>query len=96
MLIRNDKEPGNKFLRRLIGLHNERVIINDGILTVRGESGIVKELPLFGHVFSSLKDIGNLDAHEYFVIGDTNLENGSGMIDERNIIGKPLYKIWPL
>jgi signal peptidase I len=96
VLVRNDKEPGNKFLRRLIGMPNERVIINDGILTIRGDGKLMKELPLFGSVFSSLKDIGDLDAHEYFIIGDTSLENGSGMIDERNIVGKPLYKLWPL
>jgi signal peptidase I len=95
ILLRDSNDPAHKALRRVIGLPTEQITVNDGILKIKGEKEITRELPLFGSIVSSLKDKGALDAHEYFIASNTDLEVPIGMIDERFILGKPFMKVWP-
>ena len=90
VIFRDANDYSRAFIRRIIGLPGERIIINDGILRIYGTDKIIDELPVFGNVSSSLQDIGALDAHEYFVLGDSDHENNVGLIDRRFILGKPL------
>ncbi|MDA1334681.1 MAG: signal peptidase I [bacterium] len=96
IVFRDQADRTDRYMRRIIGLPMERVVINDGILSIRNNDDYkIKELPAFGTVIAGLEDIGALDAHEYFVVSNTTLESPSGMIDERFIIGVPIITVWP-
>ena len=93
VLLREEKRS----LRKVIGLPKERVIINDGILSIRNSEGVsLSELPVFASVTTSIKDIGNIDAHEYYVISEAGITENNGIIDKRHIIGSPVFRIWPI
>lgn len=97
IVFRGSNNRSIKHIRRIIGLPGERISINDGILSIKNnDEKIVKELPLFGSVLSSLYDIGGLDAHEYYILGDSSFERPIGILDMRFIIGTPIIKIWPI
>ena len=90
IVFRSQEREKMRHLRRIIGLPGERIRLNDGILSINAKAESLAFLP------TSIKDIGNLDAHEYFVISDGDFKEPIGLIDQRFIIGKPLIRIYPL
>ncbi len=96
VIFRDTKDYSRALIRRVAALPGERIAINDGVLKINGSEQITKELPIFSNVSRSTSDVGNLDAHEYYVLGDSDYENGVGLVDIRFILGTPLIKIWPL
>ncbi len=92
IVFREDKVLKNKHLRRIVGLPGERVVVKDGFLEINGKQ---YEISLFANDLVSIQDIGDLDAHEYFILPDASFEKPFGMIDKRFIIGKPLVRIYP-
>lgn len=104
VVIRNPA-LGEFLIKRLIGLPGERVIINDGTITI-----INAEHP--GGVFldertylsPSVATFGNLDVtlsdEQYFVLGDNrsaSLDSRSfGPITRRDIIGRTAVRAWPI
>lgn len=88
-------------IKRVIGLPNETVFISDGKVYIDGEllASDDKEPMVHGGLASvpfHLKD------GEYFVLGDNrNASSDSrelwlGAVKQEQIIGKPLYRIFPL
>jgi len=86
-----------KQLGKIIGLPRERVRINDGILSIRtiADDNLIKEMPLFAEVSKSLQEIGTIDEQEYFVFNESKLYDSPGLVDERKIIGKPFFLVFP-
>lgn len=90
------------YIKRVIGLPGETVQIQDGVIYINGRS--LKE----SYGYEEIRNPGSasaeitLGADEYFVLGD-NRNNSSdsrepsvGMIARDEIIGKALFRIWPL
>lgn len=97
IVFRDSQDISKEYLRRVIGMPGERVVMSDGILSIRsGKETSIREIPLYGSVVTAIKDIGNLDAHEYFVFSDAEPQLPLGMIDKRFIVGKPIIRIFPL
>ncbi|MEK7643409.1 MAG: signal peptidase I [Patescibacteria group bacterium] len=95
--IRDSEILDKEYMRLIVGLPEERISMKDGILTVDGDQGrISREMPIFSNSPGSLHDIGAIDAHEYFVLTNNPSENTVGLIDKRNILGKPFIRIWPM
>ena len=96
VIFRATKDNSNKIARKIIGIPGERIEITGGAITIKSQKdSFVKEIPIFGDAFEAIIDPGKLDAHEYYVIGESALEKDSGLIDKRFIIGKPFLRIWP-
>lgn len=91
------RDKNNKRLGKIIGLPHERVRVNDGILSVKtiSDDSLVNEMPVFGEVSKSLQEVGSVDDHEYYIINESRIYDSPGLIDERKIIGKPFFLVFP-
>ncbi len=97
IVFRDDKTQ-KRSLRRIIALPEERISVNDGIVSVTNKDGdsVIKELPLFGTVMLTLPGVGKIDAQEVFVMPDRATQEFYGLVDVRHIIGVPIMRIYPL
>jgi signal peptidase I len=98
VIFRSPDNSKIRHLRRIIGLPGERIAISDGILTITDLNEVKTNyaLPLFGSVVTSQNQIGKLDDHEYYVIGEDIDKEPFGLVDDRFILGKPIIRLWPV
>lgn len=101
IIFKYPKDPKKSFIKRVIGLPNETVVIRDGvvvILNTEHPEGLVLEEPYIKLV---KKDdfqfkLGN---EEYFVLGDNRPSSADsrvwGAVPEDNIIGRPIIRFFP-
>ena len=85
------------FVKRVIGMPNETVTIEDGSIYINGYELIEPYLLDVNYSFEHQYYIGE---DEYFVLGDNrNNSNDSrhwGAVHRNQILGEVLYKYWPL
>lgn len=94
-------DPSKDFLKRIIGLPNETVIIENGSVSIKkqNEENGVKLDEQYVQLPKSENLTKVLGPNEYFVMGD----NRAGSFDSRywgplpkeDIVGKPLIRLWP-
>ena len=103
VVIRYPKDPKQYFLKRVIGLPNETIKINDGEVFIYNsenpqgfrleESYLEEGVDTYGAIDVSLK--GN----EYFVLGDNrqfSLDSRIfGTVDKNLIVGRAWIRGWP-
>ena len=90
------------YIKRVIGLPNERILIENGNIYINGEllSENYGNNPMMDGGIAS-EEI-TLGGDEYFLLGDnrnnsTDSRNSKvGVIKEDSIIGKALIRIWPI
>ena len=102
LIFRYPYEPSKFFIKRIIGLPHETVIIEDGVVTIKSNAhptGITLD-----DSYVTEKQTDNLEitlgTEEYFVMGD----NRSGSSDSRSwgpvgkeyIIGRPFVQLLPV
>lgn len=101
VIFRFPLEPSKFFIKRIIGLPGETVILEDGIVTIEdGETGEQFVLPEIyipkkeGRAFSR-----SLDDNEYFVLGDNrsrSLDSRAwGAVKRDEIIGRAFLRLFP-
>jgi signal peptidase I len=112
VVMRYPRDPSQYFIKRIIGLPNEKVQIDNGLVTIFNEANpqgvALKEdyLPNQGlsyphdPVIVGGSKILNLDSDEYFVMGDNRLASSDsrdwGALPEEDIIGKAFLRVLPL
>jgi signal peptidase I len=94
---------GRYFIKRIIGLPNEKIRIQDGEIAIfdhQGNKTVLKEnyLPLNIKTFGDLEVV--LEPNQYFVLGDNrNYSFDSrawGSLAKERIIGLAKLRIWPI
>lgn len=95
------EDVSKDFLKRIIGLPNETVVIKDGKVTIKNDSN--QEGFILEENYIQMPKMENLSKQlgkdEYFVMGDNR--EGSfdsrywGSLPRKDIIGKPLVRILP-
>jgi signal peptidase I len=100
LIFKYPKDPSKYFIKRVIGLPGEKVLIKDGQVTITDPAGNI--IPLEEpYVKFEKKDSLNyiLDEGEYFVMGDNRLGSADsriwGPVPEDNIIGRPIITFYP-
>ncbi len=95
--------PSIYYIKRIVGLPNESIDIQDGTVTITKANGEKKKLdqsyvaPIHAWLGSYHAPIGD---REYFVMGDNRAESSDsriwGLLDKKFIIGRPFIRIFPL
>lgn len=102
IVFRDPNNLNQRFIKRIIGLPNETVIIENGKVIIQqdGNSFILEEpyLPEGTKTYGEIKI--HLKEDEYFVLGDnraSSLDSRSfGPIKRNLIIGKVALRLWPI
>ena len=93
------KDPTKSFIKRVIGLPGEEVLIRDGIVYINGEP---LDEPYVPKQFFDPSSFGPVivPANSYFVLGDhRNSSNDSrswGFVPYQSIFGKAVLRYWPI
>ncbi|MBN2197989.1 signal peptidase I [Candidatus Wolfebacteria bacterium] len=98
--------PGNEstyYIKRIIGLPNEKLIMNEGKITVFNEEYpegfVINENYLPSYIETSGDRDFVLDDDEYFVMGDNrkySFDSRSwGNLQEKEIVGLARLRLWP-
>lgn len=101
LIFRYPKEPSKFFIKRLIGLPGETVIVKDDSVMIKNTAhpdGIVLDEP-----YAQSRTFGNvtltLESDEYFVMGDNRAVSSDsrvwGPLPEDDLIGRPIMRLLP-
>lgn len=102
VIFKYPKDPSIFFIKRVIGLPNETVVMDSGKLTIKNDSfpdGFSVEEPYIkedtGDTFVSV-----LKSDEYFVLGDNRKHSSDsriwGPLKEKFIVGKAFARLFPV
>ncbi len=102
IIFKYPKDPSKYFIKRVVGLPGETVILTDGKVTIKNDSH--KDGFVLDDSFVTLPKVDNatytLGADEYFVLGDNRAESADsrfwGPLPSANIIGRPILRAHPL
>ncbi len=102
IVFRYPNDPTKSFIKRVIGLPGETVVMKDNTVTIINkdhpdgfeidQSYVVHTLP--GNFTKTLS------SDEYFVMGDNRAESFDsrswGPLNKKYILGEPIIRLWPL
>lgn len=105
VVFRYPKDPQEYYIKRLIGLPGDTIIIRDGAVYVSDSNGLTQKivenyLPTYTSTIALSEEPIKLTADEYFVLGDNR--NGSkdsrsfGAVKKSFIIGRVFFRGWPV
>lgn len=101
LIFKYPKDPKKSFIKRVIGLPNETVLVSDGQITIINTTypqGFVLNEPYVK--FNKEDNLSYvLGTDEYFVLGDNRSASADsriwGAVPEKNIIGRPIVRFFP-
>ena len=104
IILRPPNNNSTDFIKRVIALPGERLLIRDGVVYINGRRLIEPYLPEAWVVFANWP-VNNpngmvIPANEYFVMGDNRNKSQDsryfGPIGRDRIDGRAWFRIWPL
>jgi len=99
VVFRYPRDASKSYIKRVVGLPGDRVVIDYGRVYVNGELLQEPYVPERYRDTRSYREV-LVPPHSYFVLGDhRSLSNDSrefGPVDERFITGKAVFAYWPM
>lgn len=102
VIFRYPKDPSKFFIKRVIGLPGDTVVIEDGAVIIKNEEypkGLTLDEPYVLSMEPTAPQAEVLGPREYFVMGD-NRDHSSdsrvwGVLQEERIIGRAWLRLFP-
>jgi signal peptidase I len=103
IIFRYPNDPKKFFVKRIIGLPNETISINqNGIVTIINDAnpdGFVLDEPYVKNIQMQSYPTTEIPGSEYFVMGDNRSGSSDsrawGLLPEKNIVGRALIRLVP-
>ncbi|MCL4400273.1 signal peptidase I [Patescibacteria group bacterium] len=101
IVLKYPKDPSSYFIKRIIGLPGETVIIKNGIVSIldNGKNLVLNE-PYVDQKMATTNFEETLGPNEYFVMGDNrNFSYDSrswGPVPSNDVVGMVRLRLWPL
>lgn len=100
IVVINDKIEHKDLIKRVIGMPSETIDIKDGSVYIEGDllTEDYIQVPTYENEFKK----STVPEDKYFVLGDNRVEsrdsrsNSLGFVNRENIIGKAVFRLWPL
>lgn len=102
MVFKYPLDPRSYYIKRVIGLPGERVVIEGRTVTVHKKDGTSQVLtePYVAHMFSAAKSEYVVKEGEYFVMGDNrDFSYDSrrwGSLPAQDVVGLVRFRLWPI
>ncbi len=103
VIFRYPKDPSKYFIKRIIGLPGDRIVIEDATVTIYNEAnpnGFTLNESYIKSMRPAPRQEEVLGDREYFVMGDNRDESSDsrmwGVLQEERIIGRALLRLFPL
>ncbi len=97
IVFRFPKKPSQFFIKRIIGIPGQEVIIRQGKVFVDGKEIAESYLP--EGTLTAQDTIMKLDEEEYFVLGDNRAQSSDsrlwGVLPRNHIVGKVWIRVFP-
>ncbi len=101
VVLKYPKNTDKSFIKRIVGLPGDRVIIKDNVVTIinsENPDGFVVDGSYVTHTSTGSYET-ELDDDEYYVLGDNRAESFDsrfwGPLEKKYIIGKPIIRLFP-
>ncbi len=101
LIFKYPKDTKKSFIKRVIGLPNETVIISNGVIAIvnsENPEGFILDEPYI-KLTKKENSLYKLGPNEYFVLGDNRPASSDsrvwGPVPEDNIIGRPIIRFFP-
>lgn len=102
VIFRYPKDPSKFFIKRVIGLPGETVMIENSKVTITNEAnpnGFILDEPYIKSMRSTGRTEEVLGEREYFVMGDNRDESSDsrawGVLQEERIVGRAYVRLFP-
>lgn len=103
IVFKSPPEPDKYFVKRIVGLPGETVVIKKGIVSIINTAhpdGLILDEPFITHKKNDDTMTFTVPANNYFVMGDNRAGSYDsrmwGMLPEKNIGGRALVRLLPL
>lgn len=103
IIFRYPHDPKSFFIKRIIGLPQDTIVIRDGYVHLsspEGELAKVDESYIGSAVFTLPDKTVTLGPDEYFVLGDNRPDSSDsrvwGPLEEKYIVGRAFLRLWPI
>lgn len=101
VIFRFPNDPKRYFIKRIIGMPNEEIIINNGSVTIKNSTnpeGFTLSEPYINEVFDTSSTFSTKE-NEYFVMGDNRNRSSDsriwGILPRKLIIGRAYLRLLP-
>ncbi len=103
VVFRYPKNPSTYFIKRIIGVPGDTVVIDGNVVTIKNETypnGLVLDEPYINSMAPNTFLSETLGDREYFVMGDNRDRSSDsrvwGVLQEENIIGRAYVRLFPV